>query len=413
MDSEAQRSSDAESRRITLSKLADYLESQQDVLTEQWLLAVRRDPNIATADRLTHQQLVDHLPAIYHECCQFLRRRDSTVLVDDARADAQEHGGFRWQNGYRIDELIRELEAFRRILATAVLRFADSDARFGSAIERQASALVHQFFGEVTVNSVKQFVIEQQAVVGSYTGKMQSANLGLAQMNSTLQQALADRQQLTAVVAHELRNLLQGLSMAALVWDERPPAEPTRGFVQDQIHELERVLLQLLHHSSLVENNPKPVGQIELATVHAEILRQYAPVAEKKGLSLRGDVSTAPSQVVGNGHKFRMLVENLLSNAIKYTTSGEVALSFAAYDAGRWVTCISDTGAGLNVAATEQLFGAVGAPPEQLPRPGIGLAMTRDLITSLGGSVQVTTQAGAGTRIEVILPCGTVPLASS
>jgi len=69
--------------------------------------------------------------------------------------------------------------------------------------------------------------------------------------------------------------------------------------------------------------------------------------------------------------------------------------------------CISDTGPGLNAAALEQLFGTVGAAPQGLPRPGIGLAITRDLITSLGGSLQVKTQAAAGTTIEVILPCGT------
>ena len=417
MDSEAQRSSDAESRRITLSKLADYLESQQDVVTEQWLLAVRRDPNIATADRLTHQQLVDHLPAIYHECCQFLRWRDTTALVDDATADAKEHGEFRWQNGYRIDELIRELEAFRRILAAAVLRFADVDARFAGTIERQASVLVHQFLGEVTVNSVKQFVIEQQAVVGSYTEKMQVANLELAQMNSTLEQALSERQRLTAVVAHELRNLLQGLTMVGRVWDEqpsaerpgaeRPSAEQGRVFVQNQVRELEHLLLQLLQHSSMVENNEVVTGQVELATLHAQLMWHYLPVAEKKGLTLHGDSSTAPLQVVGDVTKLRMVVENLLSNAIKYTPSGEVVLTFAAYDAGRWIMCISDTGPGLNAAALEQLFGTVGAAPQGLPRPGIGLAITRDLITSLGGSLQVKTQAAAGTTIEVILPCGT------
>lgn len=408
MDSEAQRAPDAESRRITLSKLADYLESQQDAVTEQWLLAVRRDPDIATADRLTHQQLVDHLPEIYQECCQFLRRRDTAVLVRNATADAKEHGEFRWQNGYRIDELIRELEAFRRIMGAAVLRFVDIDPRFAGAIERQASVLVHQFFGEVTVNSVKQFVIEQQAVVASYTERMQAANLELAQTNSTLQQTLAERQRLTAVVAHELRNLLQGLAVAARVWEEQPSAEQAREFVHDQVGELEQLLLQLLEHCSLADPEPPVAGEIELAVLHEQVLRRYAPIAEKKGLSLRGDLSTAPVAVVGEVSKLRMVIENLVSNAIRYTISGVVTLRFATHDAERWIVAVSDTGPGLSAAAAEQLFGAVGAPGETVPRPGLGLAITRDLIAGLGGSLQVTTQAGMGTAIEVILPCGTV-----
>ncbi len=407
MESEAQKSPDAESRRITLSKLADYLETQRDVVTEQWLLTVRRDPNIAAADRLTHQQLVDHLPAIYEECCQFLRRRDTRVLVADARDDAEEHGEFRWQSGYRIDELIRELESFRRILAATVLRFVDIDARFAGAVERQASALLHQFLAEVTVNSVKQFVGEQQSVVGTYTERMQAANLELAQMNSTLQQALSERQSLTAVVAHELRNLLQGLTVAVSIWDEQPNAEQARVLVQDQVRDLEQLLLQLVHHSSLIEGHEPVAGEIELTALHAQLMRHYAPMAEHKGLSLRGEVSTAPLQVVADVAKVRMVADNLLARAINHTANGEVRLIVASYDSRRWSMCISDTGPGLNAAAAEELFGVVGSHEgDGRPLTGISLAVTRGLITSLGGSLQVTTQAGAGTKIEVVLPCG-------
>lgn len=51
MDSESQRApADAETRRLTLAKLADHLESLRVAITDQWLLAVRRDPEIAAAD---------------------------------------------------------------------------------------------------------------------------------------------------------------------------------------------------------------------------------------------------------------------------------------------------------------------------------------------------------------------------
>jgi signal transduction histidine kinase len=411
MDSEAQRALDAESRRTTLSKLAEYLESQLDAVTEQWLLAVRRDPNIATADRLTHQQLVDHLPAIYQECCQFLRRRDGHMLADDAQVDAKEHGEFRWQNGYRIDELIRELEAFRRIMAATVLRFVEVDARFAGSLERQASALVHQFFGEVTVNSVQQFVDEQQAVVGSYTEKMQAANLELAQMNSALQQALSERHTITAVVAHELRNLLQGLAMAARVWDEQPRGEQAGVWVRDQIRDLEQLLLQLLHQSCLIESQEVGAAgdQVDLAELHAQLLHKFGSVAAKKGLRLQGEVSVAPLQIVAEASKVRSLADGLLSYAINHTASGVITLSFCSYDAQRWSLCVGDTGPGLTTAAAEQLFGAIGGTTDSPFRPGTGLAITRSLVSALGGSLQVTTQAGAGTRIEVILPRGTTP----
>src|SRR5688572_7985599 len=61
MDPERTRP-EAESPRATMLRFAAYLAQQEAALTEQWLLTVRRDPQIAAADRLTHQQLVDHLP---------------------------------------------------------------------------------------------------------------------------------------------------------------------------------------------------------------------------------------------------------------------------------------------------------------------------------------------------------------
>jgi hypothetical protein len=413
MDPEIQKSLDAESRRTTLSRLAEYLESQRDAVTEQWLLTVRRDPNIATADRLTHQQLVDHLPAIYEECCHFLRRRDTSVLVDDAKADAKVHGEFRWQNGYRSDELIRELEAFRRIMAATVLRFVDVDARFAGTLERQASALVHQFFGEVTVNSVKQFVQEQQAVVGSYTERMQAANLDLAQMNSSLQQALSERHNLTSVVAHELRNLLQGLTVAARVWEQQPNsehggAEEAGVWVRDQIRDLEHLLLQLLQQSSAIDSTETGAGRVDLGILHAQLMQSYQAAATKKGLQLQGELSVSPLQIEADVAKLRLLAESLLSHAIAHTSNGTVTLSFTDHDVQRWVLCINDTGPGLTSAVAEQLFGAIRGTSEAPQRASKGLAITRSLIAAVGGSLQVTTQAGFGTRIEVILPRGTV-----
>ena len=82
---------EAESPRATMLRFADYLAKQEAALTEQWLLVVRRDPQIAAADRLTHQQLVDHLPELYRQLCDFLRKRDAGALAEDVKSDAEQH----------------------------------------------------------------------------------------------------------------------------------------------------------------------------------------------------------------------------------------------------------------------------------------------------------------------------------
>ena len=407
MDSDQQRThADAESRHLTLGKLAAYLEAQQGALTEQWLVAVRRDPDIAAADRLTHQQLVDHLPEIYRECCNFLRTRDAIALVGEAKDDAQEHGVVRWQDGYKIAELIRELEVFRGILAAALNRYAELDPLFKGPIEASANALVHQFFAEVTVNSVTQYAEEQQAVVRRYTDQLEEANLELSRANSGLKQALSERQRLTAVIAHEVRNFLQGLAHATRIWNERP-AEALK-YAQTQLKDVEDLLNQLLDHSNLIASRDQPVlTEFEPAALHAELRRMYEPLAIERGLSFVGDSSKASDKLRGDRLKIKQIVANLLSNALKYTQAGHVSLVFTtATEPGRWAIQVSDSGPGLSAEAAERLFGGVAGTGEVVPRRGIGLSITKDLVDLLGGAIQVITKPSAGTVITITLPTG-------
>jgi signal transduction histidine kinase len=89
---------------------------------------------------------------------------------------------------------------------------------------------------------------------------------------------------------------------------------------------------------------------------------------------------------------------------LKYTAAGHVSLTFTLHDANRWVIAVADSGPGLAPQAAERLFGGFGNGNEIVPSRGIGLAITKDLVDLLGGSLQVVTKLGAGTVIEVILP---------
>jgi signal transduction histidine kinase len=405
MDSDSRRAlADAEARRVTLAKLADHLEAQRAALTDQWLLAVRRDPEIAAADRLTHQQLVDHLPEIFAECCAFLRTRDATVLVEDAKSDAKLHGGIRWADGYKIDELIRELEVFRGILATVVARFGDIDPRFHGPVVVSATSLLQQFFGEVSVHSVAQFAEEQQRVVQTYTQQLESANLELSRANASLQQALSERQRLTAIIAHEVRNFLQGLRYVARSSNDAR-GERAVSYAEAQLRDVEDLLAQLLDHTALIANRePLAIAEFDPAALHEELVQLYQPVARQRNLAFLGGCNGLPAKVVGDRLKIKQIASNLVSNALKYTNEGHVSLAFGAHDADRWVLRVADTGPGLSAEAAERLFGGFPNGGEVVPRRGIGLAITKDLIDLLGGSVQVVTKTGGGTVIDVVLP---------
>lgn len=394
--------------RPVLSRLAEYLQTQQQAITDQWLLAVRRDPEIETADRLTHQQLVDHLPQLFAELCAFLRRRDAAAL-QDIKEDAQQHGGYRWKNGYEIEEVLRELDVFRHLIGTAVARFGKVDEEFKGTAESTAAALVHQFFSEVTVNSVKQFVGEQQALVSKYTGRLEAANVELGRSNAGLERALDERQRLITLVTHELRNFLQGLSYANKVWNTHGSGGAEQVHAQAQVQDIHALLQQLLDHSlAIAEPKALVITHFDLSLLHQELLQEFRPQAASKGLQLTGECS-APAGVSSDRQKLRELAGTLLGNALRFTPAGTVSLDFTAHDAERWRLRVTDSGPGIGAADCEGLFGRELLAVDGMPGRGMGLAIAKDLVQQLGGSIQVVSRAGSGTRFEVSLPVSYAP----
>lgn len=143
----------------------------------------------------------------------------------------------------------------------------------------------------------------------------------------------------------------------------------------------------------------------------AEILQtEFEPRAEAKDLTLR---ITGCSDIILMGDRNRLVQigNNLLSNAIKFTESGTVGLDMA-YEAGKLVLTVQDTGTGMSHEQKEKIF----EPFERLPNAavkdgfGLGLPIVKNTVTLLGGTVDVESEEGKGSRFTVKLP---MPLADN
>ncbi|HEY4367470.1 MAG TPA: HAMP domain-containing sensor histidine kinase [Steroidobacteraceae bacterium] len=380
----------------TLARLAAYLCKRQNTLNERLLLAVRRDPGIVGADSLTYREFVDHLPGLFMALRDFLQDRGAVARNDGVRTDAQQHGQLRWRSGYRIDELLRELELFRKVIVADLARCGPAIPGFEGPLAAMARERVSEFFAEVACNAAQQFVNEQQRLLQSYTQK--------------IERALHERQRLTTVVAHELRNLLQGMTYAAKVWACETNGERVRAQIQVQMQEMHDLLEQLLGHSELMAGcHAAQCEPFELPRLFDELVVAHRDAAQQKGLQFVGDCTTAPAQVIGYRLKTRQIAANLLTNAIKYTPEGQVSLEMAARDKDTWVIRVSDTGPGISAAQSVRLQTGVKQPDEFLPGRGIGLGITKDLVDFLGGSLEVATPPAGGTCIEVTLPARVIP----
>ncbi|WP_109485591.1 ATP-binding protein [Occallatibacter savannae] len=152
---------------------------------------------------------------------------------------------------------------------------------------------------------------------------------------------------------------------------------------------------------------------VDLVSMTAEIASGFRSTFEKAGLSLSTDAEPLSEKIYIDREMWEKILLNLLSNAFKFTFSGGVTVSI---DESADSVCV-------NVADT-----GVGIPSEEIPRiferfhriegtrgrsyegTGIGLALVNELVKIHGGSIQVTSEPGVGTRFEIRLPKGTAHL---
>jgi len=390
-----------------LARLAEYLESQRKAITQQWLDAVLADAQIEASSLLTHRQLLDRLPNLFDELCRFLRGRDAARLTGAVKDDAREHGHNRWEHGYRIEELLRELHLLRRILlSTFVTAFAEADQDFGRAAETTARNLVEDFFSSAILNSVRQFLTEQQEQIADYARRLETSNRQLEINNGQLKEIAASRTQLTRTVAHELRNFLQVFSTALLALQKQAPQSDLVEIAQRQTADMAALVDQLLEYSALLSRAPSlAVEGFELRPLFDELVESFSPVAQSKRLELRGEFDPRLSSVFNDRLKVRQIATNLLSNAVKYTESGEVLLAFSFVDQDRWTIAVWDTGIGIAREDQERIFEEWERGAETAgPGTGLGLTIVKELAAQLGGVVRVVSKTGSGSRFEVVLP---------
>jgi signal transduction histidine kinase len=411
---------DVEQYREILVSGADYLYCRREEITTAWLSAIRSNPHIPSAHELTRKQLTDHLPRLYEELCEYLKREPEAEeeTVDSAR----KHGEHRWNHGYRIDELVREIGVLRRIvLSSFVTEFAAGIKIFGGAEEITLRSAVDEFFSITMIASVRQYVEEREHIGHAYSAQLQEANARLADANKhlsahneELQKVDSSRLRLTSMVAHEISNVLHGLSIAIQLLNTADPALSARGLkvAQRQITNMRALLDQLMDYSALLAGR----RYLDLATLNgAELYEEwvaiYKPLATSKGLGFESIYDASLDGIISDRLALHQIASNLLSNAVKYTEQGEIRLSVSAVDADSWAIVVADTGIGIAADDQPYIFDEfqrfLGG--RTIAGSGLGLAVTKGLVQLLKGTIRVTSELGKGSRFEVVVPRNATP----
>jgi hypothetical protein len=140
-------------------RLAKSLDSQRDDIINEWLTRVRKDPAIPT-DSLTLEQVRDHLPQLFDDLTETLNRYGSEAVADQSEKDGEEHGSARWQQGFQLPEMLREVMHLRSILITRLGLFESLNEDFGMASRLFVTTTLHGFLDRMGINATEQFLTQ-------------------------------------------------------------------------------------------------------------------------------------------------------------------------------------------------------------------------------------------------------------
>lgn len=300
------------------------------------------------------------------------------------------------ENPGTLQALEREATKLRKINAALISR-----------VERSMDQQANAFSLFETAIALDNRVLER-------TRQLQEALRSIERSNDDLlrakQQAEAASSLKSSVLISVTHDLLQPLNAARLTlstlaeMDIFGQGAALIGQVDRSLLTLEDLLRTLLDISKLDAGVLKPdIRPITVASLFEPLRQEFAPVAAKRGISLR--ILPSPHAVVSDPLMMRRILQNLLSNALRYTQKGGVLMGCRLRD-DRVCIQVHDTGPGIAEAQQKAIFVEFQrgeANDGDQTGFGLGLSIVHRFASELGHDIRLDSRLGRGSTFSITL----------
>ncbi|HEV7836636.1 MAG TPA: HAMP domain-containing sensor histidine kinase, partial [Gemmatimonadaceae bacterium] len=225
------------------------------------------------------------------------------------------------------------------------------------------------------------------------------------------QQATRARDDILAVVAHDLRNPLNTVSMAASLMLENTPLDRIQERRQVEIvrraaDRMNRMIQDLLDVRRMESGRLGIEAQSEsAASLVNDTIEMLRPIATGSTIALESDVAENLLPVMADSARIQQVLSNLVGNAVKFTPrDGRVTVCAEPIDGGVRFG-VKDNGPGIPPDQVPHIFGQFWqAMPSDRRGIGLGLAIAKGIVEAHGGMIWVESQIGAGSNFYFTLP---------
>ena len=221
---------------------------------------------------------------------------------------------------------------------------------------------------------------------------------------------MQQRERLLLTITHDIKAPAASIAGFIDLLSEYVDQPKAVGYLQN-ISGSAKHLLQLV--SALLDYHKLENGKAERhevsfapAVLISECVAQMQPLAMEKKLKLATDVQVTESMLCrSDAFRIKQIVNNLVGNAIKYTDKGEVRVGVNIANRQLSIS-VKDTGCGMTPDELQTVFNAFTRLPGAQGKEGVGLGLTitREIVTLLGGNIRVQSTKGKGSTFTVSLP---------
>jgi PAS domain S-box-containing protein len=389
---------------ILLNRASQALSSTLDFdqVLEIMLEEVRRLLNVVACsvwliDRETNQlvcrQVTDPLGEIVRGwrlepgqgLAGWVATRGESIIVPDAWSDERHFKGIDAQTGLPLRSILtvplrtkQDVIGVLQVVDQTINRFGDNDLRLMESLAGVAANAIENahLFTELTKTQAQLIQRERLAALG----------------------------QMSATIAHELRNPLMAIRMGVeyLLRNvaEDDPRQRGAQLMHANIDRIDRIVEDILFVARAPQ--PKLIPALLPPIIEAEVARWELTLAEKK-ISLHLDLDASAPSIMLDIHQMARALSNLIGNSVDILSpGGEIRLQLYSREEDQVTISLADNGPGIS--------------PEHLPRvfdpffttktrgTGLGLSIVKQIVEYHQGVIEVWSDMSVGTRFTILLP---------
>ncbi len=360
-----------------------------------------RARNLARGD-LARAELIEDLPFFLADLEDALRERaaaPSRVPSGPGTiAAASRHGVQRHERGFDLGAILREYALLRQCI-------------FRVAAEHGLSPSLDEI--ESLDRCVDAAIFDAAAAYGrARDAELAVERRALDEERERLRQAVRSRDDLVAIVSHDLKNPLTAITLSAaqlrrsVVRADTTRADRLLDSVERAAHRMTRLIGDLLAIAKIEAGQLRvTVAEIDLKELVDDAVEAIRPLAEHRSIELSVCAPEGVALVGCDRERILQVLENLLGNAVKYTPErGTIRVRLETSDEHARIT-VDDDGPGIGEEAIRHVFDRFWQGPGRTkPGAGLGLAIAKGIVDAHRGRMGVESTLGHGSTFWFTLP---------